>query len=171
MTRVPSDLRDARGADAGYVAEIERHTWLNSIVGMLDTAFQLTDEELFFTSQIVKRLLEALLIPERGQPAQIPAVVASEAESGVLSEQINGVRSAGVPRLIRAVTRQDAVVTLEAWRQALLSLLTGAYPDLEPLEIAVATQILDELLVALGLPDRAALYFPDEVVRAHLSGA
>jgi hypothetical protein len=138
---------------------------------MLDTAFQLTDEELFFTSQIVKRLLEALMIPERGQPAQIPAVVAVEAEAGILNEQINGARSAGVPRLARSVSQTDAVVNLEAWRQALLSLLTSAYPDLEPLEVAVATQILDELLVALGLPGRAALYFPDEVVRAHLSGA
>jgi hypothetical protein len=158
-------------ADAESVAEIERHTWLNSIVGMLDTTFQLTDEELFFTSQIVMRLLEALEIPERGEPSQIPAVVAVEAEAGVLSEQINGARSAGVPRLARAIGAADAVVTLEAWRQAILSLLTSAYPDLEPLEVAVATQILDELLVALGLPDRAALYFPDEVIRAHLSGA
>jgi hypothetical protein len=164
-------VRTHAWADADVVAEIERHTWLNSIVGLLDTAFQLTDEELFFTSQIVKRLLEALLIPERGQPAQVPAVVAVEAEAGVLSEQINGSRSAGVPRLGRVAKSSDTVVTLEAWRQALLSLITSAYPDLEPLEVAVATQILDELLVALGLPARAALYFPDEVVRAHLSGA
>jgi hypothetical protein len=138
---------------------------------MLDTAFQLSDEELFFTSQIVKRLLEALRVPERGVPAQIPAIVALEAESGVISEMINGVRSAGVPRMVRSVTPQDSAVTLEAWRQALLSMIVGAYPDLEPLEVAVATEILDELLSALGVPGRAALYFPDEVIRAHLSGA
>ncbi len=153
------------------MAAIERHTWLNAFSGMLDTAFQLSDEELFFTSQIVKRLLEALHVPERGTPSQVPAIVALEAESGLISEQINAVRSSGVPRLVRPVSVHDSAVTLEAWRQALLTMLIDAYPDLEPLEVAVATEILDELLTALGVPGRAALYFPDEVVRAHLSGA
>jgi hypothetical protein len=62
-------------------------------------------------------------------------------------------------------------VTLEAWRQAILSLLNIAYPDLEPVEVVWATQTVDELLLGLGVPGRAAAFFPDEVVRAHKTGA
>lgn len=140
------------------------------MVGVLDTAFQLTDEEVFFTSEIIRKLLVALRIPERGRAEQLPALVAYEAESGLYSLQISEGRSSGVRRP-RLANHRDSVVTLEAWRQGLLGLITAAYPNLDPLEVTVASEVLDELLTGLGLPQRAALYVPDDVVRAHLQGA
>jgi hypothetical protein len=149
----------------------ERHTWLNTILGTLDASFALSDEELYHSTIIVKRMLERLCIPERGDPDMLPSSLALEAEAGVFSAQLNGPRNAGVQRVVRGVTESDTVVTLEAWRQALLSLITTAYPDLEPTERLFVVQTIDELLLALGVPERAASFIPDTVVRAHLSGA
>jgi hypothetical protein len=45
-------------------------------------------------------------------------------------------------------------------------MLVTAYPDFQTEEKILAAKIFTELLVALGLPSRAAAYFPDDVVRA-----
>lgn len=150
---------------------IRRHTWVNTIVGILDGAFSLNDEERFFTQDIVRRLLEALRIPDRARPEQVPAAVALEAEAGLYSVQLYEPRDAGVVRHARVARPGDTVVTVEAWRQALVNLITDAYPRLDPLEVIAATKVFDDLLVALGVPTRAAAYFPDDVVRAHCQGA
>jgi hypothetical protein len=172
--KVPDRLRRARDsrtwADAEFV-KIERHTWLNTIVGILDGAFALSEEELFFTTLIVRRLLEGLRIPERGEALVLPVAVVREANSGLFSTLLNSPRDAGLFREARGVEEGDTVVTLEAWRQAVLSLLNIAYPELEPVEVVWATQTVDELLLGLGVPGRAAAFFPDEVVRAHKTGA
>lgn len=149
---------------------MQRHTWLNTIVGILDSSFYLTDEELFFTSDIVRRLLEALNIPERGRPSELPVAVALEASTHLYSMQISGGRQLGAGRPGRVTNSHDTVVTLEAWRQALMTLITTSY-DLDGLETLAVTKVLDDLLVALGVPGRAAAYMPDDVVRAHLDGA
>lgn len=150
---------------------IGRHTWVNTIVGILDGAFALTDEERFFTQDIVRKLLAALRIPERGRPEQLPAAVASEAEAGLYTLSLYEPRDAGVVRHPRTVRPGDTVVTLEAWRQALVTLLADGYPDLDAFEVVMATKTFDDLLVALGVPSRAAAFLPEDVVRAHLQGA
>lgn len=148
-----------------------RHSWLNTIVGMIDTAFRLSDEELFFVTEVTKKLLEGLRIPERSHPNAIPAAVAAEAESGMFALQIHEPRSAGVVRRPHRRSVKDVSVTLEAWRQALLGLLVDAYPDLTGTEILVAASTFDEMLGALGVDDRTSAFLPDEVLRAHLMGA
>lgn len=170
LGRNQTGTRPGQGADAPCV-KIERHTWINTIVGVLDTAFSLSEEELYLTTVIVRRLLEGLRIPERGEPHTIPAAVAQEALAGVFSTLLNSPRGVGLVREPRPIEEGDTVVTLEAWRQAVLGLITSAYPDLQPLEIVWATTTIDELLLGLGIPARAAAFFPDEVVRAHNTGA
>jgi hypothetical protein len=146
---------------------VDRHHWLNAIVGMLDQAFRLTDDEQFFVLDIVSRLLDALDIPFRGDPQQLPASVAQEAESGLYSMQLSTPREVGLVRPVRAVTGGDMVVSVEAWRTALLGMLITAYPDLEPVEKMTAAQVLDDLLTAIGVPTRLAMFFPSEVVAAY----
>jgi hypothetical protein len=46
-----------------------------------------------------------------------------------------------------------------------LSLITTAYPDLAPAERLVAAKVLRDLLDAIGAPDRASSFLPDDVVR------
>lgn len=154
-----------------HVTNVERSTWINTIAGMLDQAFSLTDEEFFFCSQVVRQLLGALRIPERGAPSAMPAALALEAKGGMYSLQVHGSRDAGVQRPVRATAAGDVVVTLEAWRQALLNLICSAYTDLTEVEVLTAAKTFDDLLIGIGVPQRAAAYVPSDVVRAHLEGA
>lgn len=147
-------------------SRVERHHWLNTIVGVLDGAFLLSEEEQFQVISIVRRLLEALRIPERGNPHSLPAAVALEAASGFYTVQLTHARSAGAVRAVRPVSSGDMVVSAESWRDALVGMITGAYPDLAPEERLVTSKVMADLLAALGVPDRAAAFFPDTVVRA-----
>jgi hypothetical protein len=142
---------------------------LNTFVGLVDAAFVLTDEEVFFSQQIVRKLLDALHIPERGEPANIPTPLVAELDTQFWSLQLNGPgRDNADLRRPRAASPDDTVVTLEAWRNMLVNMLVGAYPDLDALEVVAATKVFDDLLVALGVPARAARFFPVDVVREHL---
>lgn len=149
----------------------ERHHWLNTIVGVLDSAFWLNDEEQYFTIDIVARLLDSLGVPDRSDPDRLPPAVALEVSSGYYTVQLNSPRDSGLARPPRAVTQTDMVVSVNAWNQALMSMLTTAYPDLEPVERVVSSKVFTDLLVAIGVPERAAAYFPDDVIRAYLDGA
>lgn len=145
----------------------QRHHWLNTIVGTLDAAFYLTDEEQFVTIDIVRRLLEALNIPDRSTPSRLPAAVALEAASGFYTNGLYGPRESGLERPVRPANGGDIVVSVETWCQALMSMILSAYPDLEPLERVIATKVFSDLLAGIGLPHRAAAFFPDDVVRAY----
>jgi hypothetical protein len=151
--------------------KIERHTWLNTILGMLDNSFSLQEEELYQVTTAVRSMLEALGIPERGEPEVVSSALLLEAEGSTWSQVLHGPRNAGVPSYPRAVNGRDTTVTLEAWRQALLSMITSAYPSLDNDEILLAASTFDDILLSLGVPERVAYYIPNEVVRAHLSGA
>lgn len=146
----------------------ERHHWLNTYVGVLDGAFWLSDEEQYFTSDIIVRLLDSLCIPERGNPKELSPPVALEVASGYYTVQLSSPRDSGLQRSPRPVHESDIIVSVEAWSQALLALITTAYPDLEPIERLVTTKVLSDLLIAIGVPGRAAAFFPDDVVRAYL---
>ena len=119
----------------------------------------------------VRRMLEALGIPERGEPDVISSALLLEAEGSTWSQVLHGPRDAGVSSYPRAANGKDITVTLEASRQALLSMLTSAYPDLDNDEVMLAASTFDDVLLSLGVPERVAYYIPNEVVRAHLSGA
>ena len=140
--------------------------WLNTIVGILDQAFHLTEEEQFHVLDMVLRLLITLDIPDRSDPLVIPAPLALEISAAVYTTLLDSQRRAGVQHPARLSTRHDIVVSIEAWCESLTSLLTVAYPDISPEERLITHGIFAAILDALGVPDRAATFFPDEVVRA-----
>lgn len=145
----------------------ERHHWLNALVGMLDSAFRLTDQEQYFVADIVSKLLDFLDIPFRGMPASLPNAVAIEVESGQFALQLSSPRETGIDRPVRPAVVSDIVVSVEAWRTALMQLLVSAYPELSGEERVMTAQVFDQLLTAIGVPDRLACFFPEEVVRAY----
>lgn len=144
---------------------VERHHWINTIVGTLDQAFHLTDEEQFYSIDIVSRLLRSLDIPERSEPSVLPTPLVLEMSSQIYSTQLAGPRVSGIIRPIRQTNPDDIVVSIEAWVAALLAMFTTAYPDLTPTERIVTAKVLTDLLDGIGVPDRAAVFFPDNVVR------
>jgi hypothetical protein len=137
------------------------------MLGMLDGAFHLTEEEQAPTLQILRRLMDALDIPGRSTPDSVPAGVALEADARVYSEVLAGARSTGIIRPIRPAGDADPFVPLETWVQALVTMLTSAYPELNPVERVKAMTVFTELLVAIGVPERAVYCYPDEVLRAY----
>lgn len=144
---------------------VERHHWLNTIVGLLDQAFHLTEDEQVHVIRIVADFLDQLAIPERGEPQSLPAPVVLELTAGYYTTQMSGPRSSGLIRPVRRTHSGDIVVPLETWRESLLALVTVAYPDLDPAERLIASKTMTDLLAAIGLPERAASFFPDDVVR------
>lgn len=140
-----------------------RHHWLNTIVGILDSAFFLTDEERFAVSQLMQQVLATLRIPERAVPVVMPVPVSQEASSGYYSLGLAGPRESGLVRNVRPATEDDFVVSIETWREALVGLFRTAYPDLSGDETLMLTKVFDDTLVAIGVPHRAAAFMPGVV--------
>ena len=145
----------------------QRHDWLNAIVGTLDVAFHLTEDEQFLVSSIVSQLLDGLNIPDRGRPTALPAALASEVSAGVYSQQLAAPRDHAVTRAVRAAQGHDIVVSLETWREALLGMLLAAYPEITGVERLIAMKVLSDLLAGIGVPNRAAAAFPDDLIRLY----
>jgi hypothetical protein len=146
-------------------ARAERYHWLNTIVGILDQAFHLSDEEQIHVLDIVNRLLAKLDIPDRSDPLVIPAPLALEISSGIYSTLLSGPRESGFAHPPRLTNHADIVVSVQAWSESLLSMLITAYPSISPVDRMVTAKIFSDLLDAIGVPDRAATFFPDDVVR------
>jgi len=146
--------------------KIERHHWINTYLGILDSVFFLSDEEQYHTIKIVTSLLTALNVPERGLPVLVPASVAVEAKNSYYSISLDARQKSSFERHPRVLESNDITVSIDAWRDSLLNMLVTAYPDFQAEEKILAAKIFTELLEALGLPNRAAAYFPDDVVRA-----
>lgn len=143
----------------------ERHHWINTIVGLLDQAFNLTDDEQVFVIGYVDRMLEMLHIPDRADPATLPVPVVLEVSAQVYSSQLAAARESDFVRPVRLVRSGDVVVSTETWVEALLSLVVSAYPEMDPSERVIAAKCFRDLLDSLGVPDRAAAFLPDDVVR------
>lgn len=143
----------------------QRHHWINTLVGVIDGAFHLSDEELLLTATIFGDLLNRVNIPGRGDPDEIPAALALEVSAGVYSSGLAPRR----PQLSRSrQPHPNAVaVRLEDWRDALSRMLFRAYPGLRPEERLFTVKILDELLLALGLPHRQPCHLPEDVVSVY----
>ncbi len=162
-------LHDIRGGfrHCGGMALVERHHWMNTFLGILDSAFHLTDVEQAQLIGILRDLFGALRIPERAEPSEIPAAVALEISSGFFTVALAGPRDLDRDRPVRAVTPSDMVVSVEAWRDMLAGMVLVAYPDLIPTERLLLSKILTDLLTGIGVPRRAAEFLPDDVVRAY----
>lgn len=143
----------------------ERHHWINTIVGLLDQAFNLTDDEQVFAIGFVDKLLDTLQVPDRGDPSALPIPVVLEVSAQVYTTQLSSARELDVVRPIRPVQSGDVQVSTETWVEALLSLIMSAYPDLSPTERLLTAKSFRDLLDAIGVPDRAASFLPDDVVR------
>lgn len=149
---------------------VERRHWLNTIVGLLDAAFYLSPEEQFLVTDIVKRLLTSLRIPERSEALTLPSAVAMEVKSQLYTLTLAGPRDSGFERPVRAVNPGDIIVSVESWQQAFMDMILISYPDLDPIERIIASKAFNEMLVALGVPTRAAAFYPDAVVKAYQDG-
>lgn len=148
-------------------SSVERHHWLSTYCGILDGAFYLSEEELYAVDDIIRKLLILLNVPGRSQPEQLPPALMHEVRASYYTIAL-GSRDSAVTRQVRPITDQDCVVSLEAWREALVGLLTTAYPDLDLSERLIVTKVFTDLLVNIGVPQRAAAFHPEMVVRAHL---
>lgn len=155
--RAPSSPSDP----VRLVPDIEH--WVFAIVGILDQAFHLREDEQTNAEAVVVRLLRALRIPERADPAALPMAVVWEMASGLYSRQLES--AAGDHRRPRRVESGDVHVSVAAWRETLLRMLLTAYPELEPVERMAAAKVFSDLLVALGLPERASSFLPESVLR------
>lgn len=149
--------------------KVERHHWLNTFIGILDAAFHLTEIEQAQLIAIFRDLLVAVRVPERGEPEELPAALALEVTSNFFTISLAGPRDSGVARPVRAVTQGDVVVSLEAWRTALVGMLTVAYPDMLPAERLLVDRVLTDVLSGIGVPQRAAEFLPGDVVRTYRS--
>ena len=137
--------------------------WLATFVGVLNSAFLLTDDEQFEVRRILQRLLEVLHVPDRGTPKVVPLGLRQEMMSGHYSESL--VRVATAP--VREATPADCVASAEAWRTALEYMLLSAYPDMSADEVLLMRKVLTDLLAAIGVPTRVAAFFPEAVMAAH----
>lgn len=146
---------------------VDRHVWINTFVGILHTSFSLTDEEQYYSITILNKMFKTLNIPERSAPKQIPAAVALEMNTGFYSRQTVNSREPNQARNPRRLQQGDLVASIESWRQALLNMIISAYPEIDSQEKLYVSKVLNDLLLGLGLPMRAALYFPEDVVRAY----
>lgn len=145
----------------------DRNVWINTFVGIIHTSFTLTDEEQYLTITILSKMFKAVNVPDRSQPKQLPAAIALEVNTGFYSRQTVASSEYSQTRSARKLQQGDLVASVESWRQALLNMILSAYPDITPDEKLFISKILNDLLVGLGLPMRAALYFPEDVVRAY----
>ena len=148
---------------------VKRHHWLNTYLGIIDSAFLLTDEEQFHIIQIINKLLKGLDIPNRGGCLCLPSAVALEVESAFYTILLQGNKNRSEQQGARSVASSDLVVSLDTWRDALTSLIFNSYDNLTPEEKLFAAKTFGDLLAALGVPERAAAYFPDTVLRAWVS--
>lgn len=149
--------------------DVERHHWLNTFLGILDAAFNLTEAEQAQLIEILRNLLCAVQIPERGAPSEIPATLALEVTSSYHTIAMAGPRDSQLQRPVRAAGPGDVVVSIEAWRDALTGLLDVAYPSLLPAERLLANKVFADCLAGIGVPSRAAAFLPEDVVRAYRS--
>ena len=163
---IARSLSAGTGADTEPMSGFERHHWVNTLVGILDTAFVLTEEEQFFCAAGFIRLLDRLDIPGRSAPDCVPASLALERDGQIYSAQMSSGRN-GATRTPRYANETDLVVPLEDWRDALSGMIFRAYPDLGPLERVETVGAIDGILVSLGIPGRAARHLPQDVIAAH----
>lgn len=142
-----------------------KHHWLNTIVGQIDAAFLLTQEELFATSKVVGELLDNIRIEDRGMPAVLPTPLVAELSTSYWAVQLHSTDRLGShARNPRRVDDSDITVSLDVWRNSLSGLVLTAFPDMSPIERIIVAKTFDALLESLGVPNRAPRFIPDNAV-------
>lgn len=142
---------------------VERGHWLNTIVGVIDGAWNLSPEEQVAVIRIVIAALDAVSIPDRGQPSQIPAALALEVESGFYAVQLDATLG---NRPVRALQPGDQNYPVDVWAQAMVSMITSAYTDLPGEERLYLMKVFTDLFTSLGATQRSPVFLPSDVIRA-----
>lgn len=145
---------------------MQRHHWVNTVLGFLDATWHLTDSEMVQVSRIVSNLLDVLNIPDRGAPSKLPMPLMMEAAGGFYSSQVNSVAASSSQKPVRAITSGDVTFEPDIWRAAISELFTTAYPDLDGYERLFLDRTIGDLLDALGIDTRAAQFISEDVARA-----
>lgn len=144
---------------------IQRHHWIHTIVGQMDATWRLTDHEIYRCINLVDSYLKQLRIPERGEPAVIPAELALELSSQHWSRMLEPHLEAMRDRPIYHITPGERTFPLEIWRADLERQLRIAYPDLSPMENLAFSKWMTELLDALEITQRRPTYLPESTTR------
>jgi hypothetical protein len=153
-------------ADTAQVSNhIERHHWVNTIIGFLDATWHLTDIELVQVSRIIGGVLDILHIPDRGEPAEIPIPLMMEVGAGFYSRSMAASADAATPRPVRELAQGDVSFSPDIWRAAVAGLFTAAYPDLDGVERLYLDKTIADLLTALGVDRRAPQFVSEDVAR------
>jgi hypothetical protein len=149
-------------------AKPQLHHWLNTLAGQIDAAFSLTQEELYAVTKILSGMLENLDLEGRDDPAVIPTPLLAEMNSRYWAIQLHSVdrlsSHASAPRSRRD---EDTVVSLDAWRNALVDQLLTAYPCISPIERVITYKTMDSLLDAIGVQFRSPKYIPESMIAHH----
>lgn len=93
---------------------VKRHHWLNTFVGILDSAFHLSSEEEYWVAEVMRKILTTLRIPERGRPVTVPAGLAMEIKGAYYTTLLGVHRHPDVVRPVRVVTDDEVAVSVES---------------------------------------------------------
>ncbi len=146
-------------------AHVERHHWVNTVIGFLDATWHLTDIELVQVSRIVGAVLDILHIPDRGEPKEIPLPLMMEVGAGFYSRSMAASADATTPRPVRELSEGDVSFSPDIWRAAIANLFTSAYPDLDGMERVYLDKTIADVLTALGVDRRAPQFVSEDVAR------
>lgn len=163
---MPCRARGERGDTPDMATSVEPRHWVNTVVGMLDSVFYLSDHEQLQVGNVVRQVMKVLHIAARPSPVVLPPPLAQEVSVAYWSHALEGPRRSGLHRNVRSAGPGDVVLTVETWREALVGMFTTAYPDMNPEDRVFLTKVFDDLLAAIGAPARAAAYVPEIVISA-----
>jgi hypothetical protein len=133
---------------------------------VLDSAFSLSGEEQFFVAALIGKVLDQIGVPNDEPLDTIPAALSLEISCGFYTTQLT-TRPDGRGRGPRPSGIGEVTASLDDWRDALVGMVCSAYPELDGVDRLILTRGVDDLLIALGLPDRGASHLPGDVVNAH----
>lgn len=141
----------------------DRDQWVHTFMGIIDSAFELTDEEQLVTADTLRSLFSALRIPDRGSPREVPMPLLLEITSRFYTTYLRNTAKETDRPQPRAAGPGELLAPIEAWRSALANIIFLAYPDLSPEERLATDKILTDLLGALGVSRRRANFLPVDI--------
>lgn len=141
--------------------------WTNTFMGMLNLALGLSPEEEVFAGGILYKLLFSLDIFYDNIPDNIPVSVYFEAKYNTYTKQLISSRDNSALKSTHSKGDEITKVSLDAWAQAMLSMLYSTYPNISPVDRIKLILTVRELLASLGIPDRPTKALPPEVIAAY----
>jgi len=131
-----------------------RSHWVATLAGILASVWPCSLAKQHQLVRSLHRLCEALGIPERGEPHQLPIEVVLETDRGFYSELLAAAAVAGPGG------EGEPAIPLEVWSAYLTDLIAVAYPDLTGEERVLADMTFLTLLRRLGADRTPPSYHP-----------